>query len=84
MRSRLAVIFLLFAASIAGPSASAGPQSAATRSGFAQCRVAHLRHGINVSEWFVDLHPARARSHLGAALGLGPLTAILLAARNFE
>ncbi len=84
MRSRLAVIFLLFAASIAGPSASAGPQSAATRSGFAQCRVAHLRHGINVSEWFADLHPARARSHLGGCAGSGSPTAILLAAPKFE
>jgi len=49
---RFQAIFLLVAALIAGPSALARPQGAAAETGIAQHRVAHLRHGINLSKWF--------------------------------
>lgn len=49
---RLAGSFLLLAGLIAGPGALAQPQSALADAGIAQHRVAHLRHGINLSKWF--------------------------------
>ena len=52
MRSRFAVTFLLLAVFIAGPNASAQPQGPAAEGGVAQPRLAHLRHGINLSKWF--------------------------------
>ncbi|MFZ0980960.1 MAG: cellulase family glycosylhydrolase [Candidatus Acidiferrales bacterium] len=52
MRPRFAGVFLFVAALIAGASAFARAQSAAAETGIAQRRLAHLRHGINLSKWF--------------------------------
>ena len=52
MRPQFAGVFLFVAALIAGPSALARPQGAADETGTAQRRLAHLRHGINLSKWF--------------------------------
>ena len=51
MRPRFAGVLLFVAVLIAGPSALARPQGA-VESGAAQRRLAHLRHGINLSKWF--------------------------------
>jgi len=63
-------IFLLVAALIAGPSALARPQGPGADAGIAQRRVAHLRHGINLSKWFAGSSDAAAytKEHFDTAI----------------
>ena len=56
MLARFTVIFLVLVFASVTPSAFSSPQAAiVTEPNLAEQRLAHLRHGINLSDWFAQL-----------------------------
>ncbi|MGO9590061.1 MAG: glycoside hydrolase family 5 protein [Candidatus Acidiferrales bacterium] len=84
MRPRFAGAFLFVAVLIAGPSALARPQSAAAESGVAQRRLAHLRHGINLSKWFAGSSDSSAYSQQHFETAITAQDIALIRAMGFD
>jgi aryl-phospho-beta-D-glucosidase BglC (GH1 family) len=85
MRLRIvAIIFALVAASVAAPRASAAPRAAATDSGIAQQRAAHLRRGINLSKWFAGGSDASAYTRTHFETAITPQDIALIRAMGFD